>query len=172
VLTAAAKQFGWTSSKTPSGRGYGISCGIDAETYVASMAEVEVDRSSGMIEVKRVVCAQDMGQVVNPQGAVIQMEGCITMGLGYALSEEVHFSNGRLLDVNFDTYDIPRFSWLPKIETVIVPNPTLAPKGGGEPAIVCMGGVLATAVYDATGAKMRQLPMTPQRVKSALEKRG
>jgi len=172
VLTAAAKQFGWTPSKTPSGRGYGISCGIDAETYVASMAEVEVDRSSGMIEVKRVVCAQDMGQVVNPQGAVIQMEGCITMGLGYALSEEVHFSNGRLLDVNFDTYDIPRFSWLPKIETVIVPNPTLAPKGGGEPAIVCMGGVLATAVYDATGAKMRQLPMTPQRVKSALGKKG
>ena len=79
VLEAAAKQFGWTPSKTPSGRGYGISCGIDAETYVASMAEVEVDRSSGMIEVKRVVCAQDMGQVVNPQGAAIQMEGCITM---------------------------------------------------------------------------------------------
>ena len=172
VLEAAAKQFGWTPSKTPSGRGYGISCGIDAETYVASMAEVEVDRSSGMIEVKRVVCAQDMGQVVNPQGATIQMEGCITMGLGYALSEEVRFSNGRLLDVNFDTYAIPRFSWLPQIETVIVPNPTLEPKGGGEPAIVCMGGVLATAVYDATGAKVLQLPMTPQRVKSALKNTG
>ena len=172
VLAAAAKQFGWTPSKTPSGRGYGISCGIDAETYVASMAEVEVDRSSGMIEVKRVVCAQDMGQVVNPQGAAIQMEGCITMGLGYALSEEIHFSNGRLLDINFDTYDIPRFSWLPEIETVIVPNPTLGPKGGGEPAIVCMGGVLATAVYDATRAKVLQLPMTPQRVKSALKKAG
>jgi CO/xanthine dehydrogenase Mo-binding subunit len=55
---------------------------------------------------------------------------------------------------------------------VIVPNPTLAPKGGGEPAIVCMGGVLATAVYDATGSKMLQLPMTPQRVKRALEKKG
>ena len=172
VLAAAAKQFGWTPSKTPSGRGYGISCGIDSETYVASMAEVEVDRSSGMIAVKRVVCAQDMGQVVNPQGAAIQMEGCITMGLGYALSEEVHFSNGRLLDVNFDTYEIPRFSWLPEIETVIVPNPTLTPKGGGEPAIVCMGGVLATAVYDATGAKLLQLPMTPRRVKNALKKMG
>jgi isoquinoline 1-oxidoreductase len=170
VLTAAAKQFGWTPSKTPGGRGYGISCGIDAETYVASMAEVEVDRSSGMIAVKRVVCAQDMGQVVNPQGATIQMEGCITMGLGYALSEEVRFNNGRLLDVNFDTYNLPRFSWLPEIETVIVPNSTLEPKGGGEPAIVCMGGVLATAVYDATGAKVLQLPMTPQRVKKALEK--
>lgn len=172
VLEAAAKQFGWTPSKTPSGRGYGISCGIDAETYVASMAEVEVDHSSGIIDVKRVVCAQDMGQVINPQGATIQMEGCITMGLGYALSEEVHFSNGRLLDVNFDTYAIPQFSWLPQIETVIVPNPTLGPKGGGEPAIVCMGGVLATAVYDATGAKLLQLPMTPKRVKSALKKTG
>jgi CO/xanthine dehydrogenase Mo-binding subunit len=172
VLTAAAKQFGWTPSKTPGGRGYGISCGIDAETYVASMAEVEVDRSSGMIQVKRVVCAQDMGQVVNPQGATIQMEGCITMGLGYALSEEVRFNNGRLLDVNFDTYDIPRFSWVPEIETVIVPNPALEPKGGGEPAIVCMGGVLATGVYDATGAKVLQLPMTPQRVKKALEEKG
>jgi nicotinate dehydrogenase subunit B len=136
------------------------------------MAEVEVDRSSGMIAVKRVVCAQDMGQVVNPQGATIQMEGCITMGLGYALSEEVHFSNGRLLDVNFDTYEIPRFSWLPEIETVIVPNPTLTPKGGGKPAIVCMGGGLTTAVYDATGAKLLQFPMTPRRVKNALKKMG
>jgi CO/xanthine dehydrogenase Mo-binding subunit len=169
VLEAAAKQFGWPTIKTPSGRGYGISCGIDAETYVATMAEVEVDRGSGQIAVKRVVCAQDMGQVVNPQGAIIQMEGCITMGLGYALSEEVHFSDGRLFDVNFDTYTIPRFSWLPKIENVIVPNPTLPPKGGGEPAIVCMGGVLATAVYDATGAKALQLPMTPERVKTALK---
>jgi CO/xanthine dehydrogenase Mo-binding subunit len=172
VLKAAAKQFGWTPSTTPSGRGYGISCGIDAETCVAAMAEVEVDRSSGIIKVNRIVCAQDMGQVVNPQGATIQMEGCITMGLGYALSEEVHFKNGRLLDTNFDTYDIPRFSWLPRIETVIVPNSALAPKGGGEPAIVCMGGVLATAVYDATGAIVRQLPMTPQRVKNALKEVG
>jgi nicotinate dehydrogenase subunit B len=90
------------------------------------------------------------------------------MGLGYALSEEMHFSDGRLTDLNFDTYAIPRFSWLPRIETVIVPNPSLPPKGGGEPAIVCMGGVLATAVYDATGAIVRQLPMTPQRVKAAL----
>ena len=172
VLQAAAEQFGWKPAKPPSGRGWGISCGIDAETYVAAMAEVEVDKKSGKIGVKRVVCAQDMGQVVNPQGATIQMEGCITMGLGYALAEEVRFENGRLLDSNFDTYAIPRFSWLPKIETVLVPNPSLPPKGGGEPAIVCMGGVLATAVFDATGARMLQLPMTPARVQAALKKNG
>lgn len=169
VLTAAANQFGWKPIQTPSGRGYGISCGIDAETYVAAMAEVEVDRQSGAVDVKRVVCAQDMGQVVNPQGATLQMEGCITMGMGYALSEEIRFSNGRIEDTSFDTYSLPRFSWLPKIETVIVPNDALPPKGGGEPAIICMGGVLATAVFDATGAVMRQLPMTPARVREALQ---
>jgi isoquinoline 1-oxidoreductase len=113
-----------------------------------------------------------MGQVINPQGATIQIEGCLTMGLGYALAEEMRFENGKLLDTNFDTYAIPRFSWVPKIETVIVPNSTLPPKGGGEPAIICMGGVLATAVYDATGAKVLQLPMTRERVMAALEKIG
>jgi isoquinoline 1-oxidoreductase len=99
------------------------------------------------------------------------MEGCLTMGLGYALTEELRFNNGRLIDTNFDTYAIPRFSWLPKIETVLVPNSSLPPKGGGEPAIICMGGVLATAVHDATGAKVLQLPMTFDRVKAALQNR-
>jgi isoquinoline 1-oxidoreductase len=93
------------------------------------------------------------------------------MGLGYALTEEMRFDNGKLLDTNFDTYTIPRFSWVPKIDTVIVPNPSLPPKGGGEPAIICTGGVLATAVHDATGAKMMQLPMTRDRVKAALQQR-
>ncbi|MBI4775616.1 MAG: xanthine dehydrogenase family protein molybdopterin-binding subunit [Deltaproteobacteria bacterium] len=87
---------------------------------------------------KRVVCAQDMGQAVNPEGAVLQMEGFITMGPGYALTEEVRFSNGRILDTNFDTYRIPRFSWAPKIETVLVDNTELPPKGGGEPAFICL----------------------------------
>ena len=108
--------------------------------------------------------------MINPQGATLQMEGCITMGLGYALAEEVRFRDGQVLDTNFDTYEIPRFSWLPKIETVLVENPSLPPKGGGEPAIICMGGVLATAVYDAVGAKVLQLPMTSERVKEALKR--
>ena len=168
VLKAVAQKFGYQPAPPPSGRGIGLACGIDAETYVAAMAEVDVDQSSGAVHVKRIACAQEMGQVVNPQGATIQMEGCLTMGLGYALAEEMHFENGRLLDTNFDSYLLPRFSWVPEIETVIVPNPDLPPKGGGEPAIVCMGGVLATAVHDATGARMLQLPMTPDRVKAAI----
>ena len=90
---------------------------MDAGTYVASMAEVRVDRATGRVQVVRVVCAQDMGVLVNPEGALQQAEGCITMGLGYALTEEVRFKNGDVLDRNFDRYEMPRFSWLPKIET-------------------------------------------------------
>jgi CO/xanthine dehydrogenase Mo-binding subunit len=169
VLQAAAKKFGWQSIKTPSGRGHGIACGIDAGTYVAFMAEVQVDAGSGSVDVKRVVCAQDMGVVVNPEGATTQMEGCITMGLGYALTEEIHFADGEIFDLNFDTYAIPKFSWLPKIETVILENRNLQPQGGGEPAIIGMGGVIATAIYDAVGAAVFQLPMTPERVRAAMK---
>ena len=169
VLRAAAEKFGWQLIKTPSGRGYGIACGIDAGTYVAFMAEVEVDKGSGSVDVKRVVCAQDMGVVVNPEGATTQMEGCITMGLGYALAEEIHFKDGEIFDLNFDTYTLPAFSWLPKIETVILENPNLAPQGGGEPAIIGMGGVIATAIYDAVGAAVFELPMTPAMVKAAMK---
>jgi isoquinoline 1-oxidoreductase len=169
VLKAAAKKFGWQSIKTPSGRGYGIACGIDAGTYVAFMAEVEVDKGSGNVAVKRVVCAQDMGVVVNPEGATTQMEGCITMGLGYAFTEEIHFKDGEISDLGFDTYTLPAFSWLPKIETVILENPNLAPQGGGEPAIIGMGGVIATAIHDAVGAAVFQLPMTPARVKAVMK---
>jgi CO/xanthine dehydrogenase Mo-binding subunit len=169
VLQAVVERFGWKPAKSPSKRGYGVACGIDAGTYVASIAEVAVDAKTGNVQVKRVVCAQDMGVVINPQGATIQMEGCITMGLGYTLREEIHFKDGKILDTNFDTYDIPRFSWLPKMETVIVKADEIPPQGGGEPAIVVMGALIANAIYDATGARLLQLPMTPARVKAALQ---
>jgi nicotinate dehydrogenase subunit B len=172
VLKAVAEKFGWKPKTPGSGRGLGVACGSDAGTYVAWIAEVEVDKATGAVQVKRVVCAQEMGLVVNPEGAQIQMEGCITMGMGYALAEEVHFKNGEVLDVNFGTYKIPRFSWVPEIETVIVDAKDSPPQGGGEPAIIGMGGVLANAIFDATGARVLQLPMTPERVKEALEKKG
>jgi isoquinoline 1-oxidoreductase len=170
VLKAAADKFGWTPAKFPSKRGLGVACGFDAETYVAAIAEVSVDAKEGAVQVKRVVCAQDMGVVINPEGAKLQMEGCITMGLGYVLTEEVHFNGGKVLDTNFDSYDLPRFSWLPKIETVIIENNENPASGGGEPAIILMGALVANAVHDATGARLLQLPMTPERVKAALQK--
>jgi nicotinate dehydrogenase subunit B len=168
TLKAVARKFGWKPAKAPSGRGWGMAAGIDAGTYVAHMAEVEVDKNTGHVQVKRVVCAQDMGLCVNPEGAKMQMEGCITMGLGYALREDIHFNGGEIFDLNFDTYEIPRFSWLPQIETVLIDDKEAAPQGGGEPPIICMGGVIANAIYDAIGARIFQLPMNPERIAQAL----
>jgi len=168
VLTAAAERFGWTSARPSGGRGCGVALGIDSGTYVATMAEVEVDRGTGVAQVKRVVCAQNMGLVVNPEGAAIQMEGCITMGLGYALAEEVHFRGGDILDRDFGTYQIPSFSWLPRIETLFVEDKNDSPQGGGEPAVITVGAVVANAICAATGARLLQLPMTPARVAEAL----
>jgi nicotinate dehydrogenase subunit B len=172
TLKAAAEKFNWTALEGQSGRGIGVACGIDSGTYVTTMAEVEVNEKNGRVQVKRVVCAQEMGQVINPAGAKLQMEGCITMGLGYALTEEVHFKGGKILDLNFNTYELPRFSWIPKIETVLVKADDISPQGGGEPAIICMGAVVANAIYDATGARLYQLPMTPARVKEAVARRA
>jgi isoquinoline 1-oxidoreductase len=149
-------------------KGRGVACGIDAETYVALVAEVTVDPDSGGVTVDRVVCAQDMGVVVTPDGARMQMEGCIAMGLGYVFSEELRFEGGKILDTNFGTYHLARFSQMPEIETVFVSNDDLPPKGGGEPAIINMGAVVANAVFDATGARVYRLPMTPERVLEAM----
>jgi nicotinate dehydrogenase subunit B len=169
-LKAVADKFGYTPGKGPSGRGIGIACGSDAGAWVAHIAEVKVDKNTGKVKVVRIACAQDMGLCINPEGATIQMEGCITMGLGYTLAEELMFEGGKILSNSLDKYDIPRFSWLPKIETVILDRKDQPPQGGGEPAIIAIGAVIANAIFDATGARLYRLPMTPERVLEALKK--
>jgi isoquinoline 1-oxidoreductase len=169
-LKEVADRYGYVPGKTPTGRGIGVACGEDVETNVAQIAEVKVDKSTGKVQVVRVTCVQDMGLCVNPQGSILQMEGCITMGLGYCLSEELIFEGGNMADRNFDTYEIPRFSWLPKLETFILDRKDQPPHGGGEPAIITMGAVISNAIFDATGARLYELPFTPARVLEALKK--
>lgn len=169
-LKAVAEKFGYTPAKGPSGRGIGVAIGTDAGTWNAEIAEVKVDKSTGKVQVMRIVASQDMGLCVNPQGATIQMEGCMMMGLGYTLAEEVMFEGGDVKTRGFDAYNIPKFSWLPKLETVILDRKDKAPKGGGEPAIVPVGAVVANAIFDATGARLYGFPMTPERVLEALKK--
>jgi isoquinoline 1-oxidoreductase len=164
-----ADKFGYIPAKTPSGRGIGIACGIDAGSWVALMAEVKVDKSTGHIQVVRVACAQDMGLCVNPQGALLQIEGSITMSLGYTLGEEVMFEGGNIKTRGFDSYNIPHFSWVPKIDAVILDRKDKPPKGGGEPAIIAMGALVSNAIFDATGARLFRMPMTPERVLEALK---
>jgi nicotinate dehydrogenase subunit B len=170
VLKAVADKFGYVPGKGPSGRGIGISCGTDAGTWVAHIAEVKVSKSTGRVRVVRLACAQDMGLCVNPQGALIQMEGCMMMGLGYTLTEELKFDGGNIRDRNFDSYEIPRFSWMPRLECVIMDRKDQAPQGGGEPAIIGVGAAVGNAIFDATGARLFRYPFTPGRVLEALNK--
>lgn len=169
-LNAVSKKFGYTPAKGPSGRGIGVALGSDAGAWVAHMAEVKVDKKTGKVEVIRIVVAQDMGMCVNPEGSLIQMEGCITMGLGYTFTEDLRFEGGNILDRGFDSYEIPRFSWLPKIDCVILDRMEQPPQGGGEPAIIGIGAVIANAIFDATGARLYRMPFTPERVLEALKK--
>jgi len=169
-LKTVADKFGYVPGKTPSGRGIGVACGTDAGTWVALMAEVKVDKTTGHVQVIRVACVQDMGLCVNPQGALLQMEGCIMMGLGYTLSEEVQFEGGNVLNRGFDSYQIPLFSWLPKMDCVILERKDQPPQGGGEPAIIGIGAIVANAIHDATGARLYRMPMIPERVLEAIKK--
>jgi isoquinoline 1-oxidoreductase len=169
VLNKAAENFGHNFSKGPSGNGYGIACTNYLNTYVATIAQVSVNKSTGEVKVDKVVCAQDMGEIINPQGAKLQVEGGITMGLSAALSEEIVFSGGNIHTENFDTYQITRFSDAPPVEVVLVANPELPPQGCGEPAITTVGAALANAVFDAVGARLYTLPMTPERILKALD---
>jgi isoquinoline 1-oxidoreductase len=128
-----------------------------------------VDKSTGVVKVEHVVCAQDMGEIINPQGAKLQIEGGITMGLSATLSEELEFSGGKILTRNFDSYQITRFSDVPQIDVVLVDNPDLPPQGCGEPAITTVGAALANAIFDAVGARVYTLPMTPERILAAID---
>ena len=172
VLETAAERFAWKPAKAPSGRGVGVSCGIYSGTYMVTMAEVRVDPKTGQVKMERIVFAHDQGPTVSPEGTRQQIEGAIIMGLGYALTEEVKFQSGEVLSRNFDAYEIPRYSWLPKIETVLIDNPEAAVSGCGEPPVINLGAVVANAIFDAVGARLPQLPMTPERVLAALKKLG
>ncbi len=170
-LKLAANKFGWTTTKPPKGTGRGIAVGTDAGTLVTVIVEVNVDSKTGAVKVNRAVVGQDMGQVINPEGTITQSEGCVNMGLGYSLTEDVVFDWGEVKSANFGDYSLPLFSTIPEIiETVWVDAMDQPPQGGGEPAIICMGGAVANAVFEACGARVFRLPITKERVLEALKK--
>jgi isoquinoline 1-oxidoreductase len=168
VLKAAANKFQHNFKVGPSEKGFGICCTNYLNTYVATIAEVSVNKITGKVKVERIVCAQDMGEIINPQGAKLQIEGGITMGLSAALSEEIEFSGGKIQTENFDSYQLTRFSGAPPVDVVLVDNPEIPPQGCGEPAITTVGAALANAVFDAVGARVFTLPMTPERILAAM----
>ena len=170
-LKLAAEKFGWTKAKPPKGTGRGIALGIDAGTFATIIVEVTVNEKTGEVKVNRAVVGQDMGQVINPQGAAIQAEGCVNMGLGYSLYEDIEFDWGKVISSNFNNYSLPLFSNIPPvIESYTFDAQDEPPQGGGEPAIICMGGAVANAVFEACGARVFRLPVTPERILEALKK--
>lgn len=169
VLEVAAEKFGWKPTKRPSGGGFGVACGTyKNDSRTVSMAEVDVDKKTGHVRVKRVVVVMDQGLTANPESSKLQLEGGIIMGLGYTLTEEIRFKGGNILTRDLESYKIPRFSWAPKIETYLIDNQTTPPAGCGEPPTITVGALIANAVYDAVGVRLFHLPMTPERVLAAL----
>jgi isoquinoline 1-oxidoreductase len=158
VLEAAAEKFGWRGGK-PLGtnRGVGIAGGTEKGSYVAVCAEVYVDGKQVVIE--RLVTAFECGAILNPQNLKAQVDGCIIQGLGAALSEEIRFANGKLLNGRFSNYEVPRFRDVPPMETVLLDRRDLDPAGAGETPIIGVAPALANAVFDATGRRVRSLPL-------------
>jgi isoquinoline 1-oxidoreductase len=159
VFLAAAEKFGWGKSSPDPGHGFGIAGGSEKGSYVATCAEVASDPSSGKIRVVRAATAFECGGILNPDLLTNQIEGAVVQGLGGALFETIEFAGGKLENAAFSAYRVPRFADAPRLETVLVNRPDLAPLGAGETPIIAIAPAVAAAVFQATGNRPRSLPM-------------
>ena len=157
VVEAAAERFGWGKSKGGNGQGFGMSAGFEKGGYVACCVEVQV--AGTQIKVVRVTEAFECGAVVNPEHLKNQIEGGVLMGLGGALFESVEFADGMIRNGRLSKYRVPRFLDIPKIETVLVDRKDLPSAGAGETPIVGIAPAIANAVFQATGKRLRSMPL-------------
>ncbi len=165
VLEAAAKGFGWGKGGPPKGHGYGLATGTEKGSYVAACAEVAADKASGRVKVVRVVTAFECGAVVNPDHLKNQIEGATVMGLGGALYEAIRFAGGKILNPHFRDYRVPRFADVPKMEVILLDRKDLASAGAGETPIVAIAPAVGNAIFNATGVRLRSMPMVPNGLK-------
>jgi isoquinoline 1-oxidoreductase subunit beta len=169
VLTTVADKAGW-GKPIPGGEGRGIAFDFSFGSYVAHVAEVSVDRKDGTIKVHRVVAAIDCGPIVNPAIIEAQVRGAIIMGLSAALGERINFADGGVETSNFDSYQLLRMKEVPdKIEIHIIKSGD-SQGGVGEPGLPPLAPAVASAVFNAAGIRLRDLPMTPDVVLKALKK--
>jgi nicotinate dehydrogenase subunit B len=174
ALEAAAKAAGWdtrVSGKRGSGRlltGRGIAIGGFASTFVGVVAKVQVDTATGKIRVQHLYAAHDCGLVINPQLVEQQVEGCLIQGTSRALIEEVKFSKSRVTTLDWESYPILRYKDAPDLTVVLLNRPELRSSGAGEPATAPVAAAIANAFFDATGKRIRSMPMTPARVRAVL----
>lgn len=179
VIKRAAEMIGWQTRLSPNsqaarrnlltGRGVAYARYKQAENYVAMAMEVTVDRASGKITVTRITCAHDCGLVINPDSLRNQVEGNILQTLSRALHEEVKFDPSRVTSVDWVSYPILKFPEVPAVQVALIARPALPPMGAGEASSAPVAAALANAFFDATGARLRTVPFTRDRVKQALE---
>lgn len=175
VLRAVANKAGWQArlSRAPAGggtiaTGRGVAISGLSGTMVAQVADVEVDKSSGQVTVKKVTVAHDCGIIVNPDGLSNQIEGNVIQSVSRALMEEVDFDSSGVRNLNWNSYPIIRFRDVPDVDIVLINQREMPPTGGGEASSVATGAAIANAIFDAAGVRLRQAPFTPERVLRAI----
>jgi nicotinate dehydrogenase subunit B len=159
VLVAAANTVGWGRKKTGR-RGCGIACGFEKGSYIATAAEISVEAKTGRVKIERVVTSFECGAIVNPVHLHNQVEGAVVQAIGGALFESIQFKNGQILNGRFSRYRLPRFSDMPAIEIVLLDRKDLPSAGAGETPIVGLAPAVGNAIFDATGKRIRSMPLT------------
>jgi isoquinoline 1-oxidoreductase len=161
VLQEAAERFGWSSrvKKVTPELGVGLACGTEKNSVVATCVEVGIDRKAGEIRVHEVCEVFECGPILNPAGLLSQVQGCIVMGLGGALFEEIQFEDGRILNGTFTAYRVPRFRDVPKIDVHLMNKTDIPSAGGGETPIIGIAPAIGNAVFAATGMRLRSMPL-------------
>jgi isoquinoline 1-oxidoreductase len=161
VLQAAAKRFDWAGrrKKRQPNRGVGLACGTEKGSVVAACVEIEVDRAGGEPRLIEICEAFECGPIINPPNLRSQVEGCIMMGLGAALREEIQFAGGRITNASFARYRVPRFRDVPKMDLVFVERKDLEPAGAGETPIIVVAPAIANALFQATGERVKSMPI-------------
>jgi CO/xanthine dehydrogenase Mo-binding subunit len=183
VLKAAAQKANWDASPSPKGgnarsgrvTGRGVACVAyeGGNGYAALVAEVEVDQASGQVQPRRFVAALDCGPISNPDGLRNQIEGGVLQGTSRALGEEITWDDRKVTSIDWRSYHtLPLGIHTPVIESVLVDQPAAKATGAGETAITLAAAAIGNAIFDATGARVRQAPFTADRVKEALAARG
>jgi isoquinoline 1-oxidoreductase subunit beta len=169
VLERAAQEFGWAARRkqgTPE-RGVGLACGTEKDSVVATCVEVRLDRAKGRIEVTEICEAFECGPILNPANLLSQVQGCIVMALGGALTEELEFRDGKILNPRFSSYRVPRFRDVPRIDVHLVENRDIPPAGGGETPIIAVAPAIANAVFAAAGVRLRSMPLRGEALRTA-----
>jgi CO/xanthine dehydrogenase Mo-binding subunit len=176
-LQAAADKAGWQKRPSPApaasgniAKGRGIAVTQRANTMVATVAEVEVDKTTGQVAVKRIVCSHDCGLMINPDGVKNQVEGNVIQGVSRALLEEVTFDANGVTSLDWAAYPILRFPEGPDLDVALINRPEMAPLGAGEGATIPPAASIANAIFDAVGVRLREGPFTGKRVLAGLKK--